>query len=225
MLIKKIKKKRKFMKFIVVFIIIAILLTIAFESYMKPLQDKIMENEARGLVEERVSKIADDVISNSDYDYDKLLVKTENKNGGVMSLSVNTPAVNKIQNEFSDVFQNKMDDLNTQYFSVPLGDLTNLTMLSSLGPRIKFSYDMTGSVDVELKSTFESTGVNQTIHRVNMIVDAEVVFISQSYMENLKIRNEFAISETVIVGDTPDYLYPKVEKYLLKKHIYCDKIR
>ena len=41
-------------------------------------------------------------------------------------------------------------------------------------------------------------------------VDAEVVFISQSYMENLKIRNEFAISETVIVGDTPDYLYPKV---------------
>lgn len=210
MLIKKIKKKRKFMKFIVVFIIIAILLTIAFESYMKPLQDQIMENEARGLVEERVSKIADDVISNSDYDYDKLLVKTENKNGGVMSLSVNTPAVNKIQNEFSDVFQNKMDDLNTQYFSVPLGDLTNLTMLSSLGPRIKFSYDMTGSVDVELKSTFESTGVNQTIHRVNMIVDAEVVFISQSYMENLKIRNEFAISETVIVGDTPDYLYPKV---------------
>ena len=198
------------MKFIVVFIIIAILLTIAFESYMKPLQDKIMENEARGLVEERVSKIADDVISNSDYDYDKLLVKTENKNGGVMSLSVNTPAVNKIQNEFSDVFQNKMDDLNTQYFSEPLGDLTNLTMLSSLGPRIKFSYDMTGSVDVELKSTFESTGVNQTIHRVNMIVDAEVVFISQSYMENLKIRNEFAISETVIVGDTPDYLYPKV---------------
>lgn len=198
------------MKFIVIFITICILLTIAFESYMKPLQDKIMENEARGLVEERVSKIADDVISNSDYDYDKLLVKKENKNGGIVSLSVNTPAVNKIQNEFSDVFQNKMDDLNTQYFSVPLGDLTNLTMLSSLGPRIKFSYDMTGSVDVELKSSFESTGVNQTIHRVNMIVDAEVVFISQSYMENLKIRNEFAISETVIVGDTPDYLYPKV---------------
>ena len=211
MLIKKIKKKRKFMKFIVIFIVISILIIIAFESYMKPLQDKIMENEARGLVEERVSKIADDVISNSDYDYDKLLVKTENKNGGIVSLSVNTPAVNKIQNEFSDVFQNKMDDLNTQYFSVPLGDLTNLSMLSSLGPRIKFSYDMTGSVDVELKSTFESTGVNQTIHRVNMIVDAEVVFISQSYMENLKIRNEFAISETVIVGDTPDYLYPKVK--------------
>ena len=89
------------MKFIVIFIVISILIIIAFESYMKPLQDKIMENEARGLVEERVSKIADDVISNSDYDYDKLLVKTENKPGGIVSLSVNTPAVNKIQNEFS----------------------------------------------------------------------------------------------------------------------------
>ncbi len=45
------------MKFIVIFIAICILLTIAFESYMKPLQDKIMENEARGLVEEEYQKL------------------------------------------------------------------------------------------------------------------------------------------------------------------------
>ena len=82
-------------------------------------------------------------------------------------------------------------------------------MLSSRGPRINFTYDMTGSVDVQLKSEFDSSGINQTIHRVTMVVDAEVVFVSQSYMENMNIRNEFAVSETVIVGDTPDYLYPR----------------
>ena len=68
---------------------------------------------------------------------------------------------------------------------------------------------MTGSVDVELNSEFDTSGINQTIHRVTMVVDAEVVFVSQSYLENMKIRNEFAVSETVIVGDTPDYLYPR----------------
>ena len=168
-----------------------------------------MENRAKVLVEARISKIADDVIKSHEYDYDKLLIKTESKNNIVTSLSVNTQAVNKLQNEFSNIFQNKMDDLITQYFSVPVGDLTGLTMLSSKGPRLKFSYDMTGSVDVELNSEFDTSGINQTIHRVTMVVDAEVVFVSQSYMENLKIRNEFAVSETVIVGDTPDYLYPR----------------
>ncbi|MGN0460535.1 MAG: sporulation protein YunB [Ruminococcus sp.] len=209
MLNKRIRKKRKFKKFLIIFFAFAILLTVLFEIYIKPLQDKLMENRAKGLVEARISKIADDVIKSHEYDYDKLLIKTESKNNIVTSLSVNTQAVNKLQNEFSNLFQNKMDDLITQYFSVPIGDLTGLTMLSSKGPRINFSYDMTGSVDVELKSEFDSSGINQTIHRVTMVVDAEVVFVSQSYMENLTIRNEFAVSETVIVGDTPDYLYPK----------------
>lgn len=209
MLNKRIRKKRKFRKFLIIFSAFTMLIIALFEIYIKPLQDKLMENRAKVLVEARISKIADDVIKSHEYDYDKLLIKTESKNNIVTSLSVNTQAVNKLQNEFSNIFQNKMDDLITQYFSVPVGDLTGLTMLSSKGPRLKFSYDMTGSVDVELNSEFDTSGINQTIHRVTMVVDAEVVFVSQSYMENLKIRNEFAVSETVIVGDTPDYLYPR----------------
>lgn len=209
MLNKKIRKRRKFIKFLIIFLACFVLLTVLFEVYIKPFQDKLMENRAKVLVEARISKIADDVIKSHEYDYDKLLIKTESKNNIVTSLSVNTQAVNKLQNEFSNLFQNKMDDLITQYFSVPIGDLTGLTMLASKGPRLKFSYDMTGSVDVELNSEFDTSGINQTIHRVTMVVDAEVVFISQSYMENLNIRNEFAVSETVIVGDTPDYLYPR----------------
>ncbi|MCI6653029.1 MAG: sporulation protein YunB [Ruminococcus sp.] len=209
MLNKRIRKKRKFKKFLIIFFAFAILIVVLFEIYIKPFQDKLMENRAKVLVEARISKIADDVIKSHEYDYDKLLIKTESKNNIVTSLSVNTQAVNKLQNEFSNIFQNKMDDLITQYFSVPVGDLTGLTMLSSKGPRLKFSYDMTGSVDVELNSEFDTSGINQTIHRVTMVVDAEVVFVSQSYLENMKIRNEFAVSETVIVGDTPDYLYPR----------------
>ena len=209
MLNKKIRKRRKFKKFLIIFFAFAILLTVLFEFYIKPLQDKLIENRAKVLVEARISKIADDVIKSHEYDYDKLLIKTESKNKIVTSLSVNTQAVNKLQNEFSNVFQNKMDDLITQEFSVPVGDLIGLTMLSSRGPRINFTYDMTGSVDVQLKSEFDTSGINQTIHRVTMVVDAEVVFVSQSYMENMNIRNEFAVSETVIIGDTPDYLYPR----------------
>ena len=190
-------------------IIFAVIITIIFEIYIKPLQIKIMENRAKVIVEARVSKIASEVIDSSEYDYNNLLVKSTSERGVVTSLSVNSQAVNKLQNEFSDVFQNKIDDLISQHFSLPIGDLTNITMLSGTGPRINFNYDMTGSVNVELESSFTSTGINQTLHRLNMKVNAEIVFISQSYMENITITNDFAVSETVIVGNTPDYLYPK----------------
>ncbi len=209
MLYKKFRKKRKFRFRILIILAAVILLIILFEMYMKPFQDKVMENRAKVIVEDRVSEIANSVIESSDYNYDKLLVKSVGSDDKVTSLSVDSQAVNKLQNEFSDVFQNKMDDLITSTFSVPIGDFTNLTMLSSMGPRITFTYDMTGSVSVELKSDFTSTGMNQTLHRLTMIVDAEIVFISQSYMENMNIRNEFAVAETVIVGNTPNYLYPR----------------
>ncbi len=209
MLYKKLRKKRKFRFRILIILAVVILLIVLFEMYMKPFQDKVMENRAKVIVEDRVSEIANSVIESSDYNYDKLLVKSVGSDDKVTSLSVDSQAVNKLQNEFSDVFQNKMDDLITSTFSVPIGDFTNLTMLSSMGPRITFTYDMTGSVSVELKSDFTSTGMNQTLHRLTMIVDAEIVFISQSYMENMNIRNEFAVAETVIVGNTPNYLYPR----------------
>ncbi len=209
MLYKKLRKKRKFRFRILIILVAVILLIVLFEMYMKPFQDKVMENRAKVIVEDRVSEIANSVIESSDYNYNKLLVKSVGSDDKVTSLSVDSQAVNKLQNEFSDVFQNKMDDLITSTFSVPIGDFTNLTMLSSMGPRITFTYDMTGSVSVELKSDFTSTGMNQTLHRLTMIVDAEIVFISQSYMENMNIRNEFAVAETVIVGNTPNYLYPR----------------
>lgn len=203
------KKKNKIKKFIYIVIILVVLIFTLFELYIKPLEIKILENRAKVLVEDRISEIADDVISSKEYNYDNLLKKTLSKGNVVTSLSVNTTEVNKLQNEFSDIFQNKMDDLITQHFSVPIGDITNISFLSTKGPKITFSYDMTGSVDVQLKSKFTSSGINQTLHIVTMLVDAEIVFISNSYMKNMVIQNEFAVSETVIVGDTPDYLYPR----------------
>lgn len=209
MLYKKTRKKRSLKKYFILFLVFSIIFVILFEIYIRPLENKILENRAKVLVEDRISEIADDVISQKEYDYSNLLKKTLSKNKTVTSLSVNTTEVNKLQNEFSDIFQNKMDDRITQYFSVPIGDLINLYFLSTKGPEITFSYDITGSVDVQLKSDFKSSGINQTVHIVTMVVEAEIVFISNSYMENMFIENEFAVSETVIVGDTPDYLYPR----------------
>ena len=77
MLNKRIRKKRKLRKILVIFSAFTVLIIVLFEIYIKPLQDKLMENRAKVLVEARISKIADDVIKSHEYDYDKLLIKTD----------------------------------------------------------------------------------------------------------------------------------------------------
>ena len=73
MLYKRVKKKNKIKKFIYIVIILVVLIFTLFELYIKPLEIKILENRAKVLVEDRISEIADDVISSKEYNYDNLL--------------------------------------------------------------------------------------------------------------------------------------------------------
>lgn len=197
-------KKRKFVIFII-FLVVAFLIFLL-EKYLKPLQDRLIVNRTKVVVEDKFAEATKEVIDNNDYDYDNLLIKSDN-DGSISSLSLNTKELNKLQAEFTNEFQKRIEGLTEGYIGVPLGDLTTLSFLSGMGPEIPFSYDVTGSVSIKLNSSFDTTGINQTIHRVNMEVSAEIVFITVEDTENLIINNNYEISETVIVGGIPNYTY------------------
>jgi sporulation protein YunB len=207
-LLAKSKRKKNHKKFFVFLVIITIisLLIFALEKYLKPLQDRLVVNRTKVIVEERFSQVTKDIINSSSYNYDDLLVKSDNDDG-VSSLSVNTKELNKLQSEFTAEFQERLKNIVEGYIDIPLGDLSTLSFLSGMGPNIPFSYDVTGSVDIKLESSFDTTGINQTIHRVNMKVNAEMVFITVEDCDNINISNDYTISETVIVGNTPNYTY------------------
>lgn len=207
-MLAKSKRKKNHKKFFVFLVIITIisLLIFALEKYLKPLQDRLVVNRTKVIVEERFSQVTKDIINSSSYNYDDLLVKSDNDDG-VSSLSVNTKELNKLQSEFTAEFQERLKNIVEGYIDIPLGDLSTLSFLSGMGPNIPFSYDVTGSVDIKLESSFDTTGINQTIHRVNMKVNAEMVFITVEDCDNINISNDYTISETVIVGNTPNYTY------------------
>ncbi len=200
-------RRRRSGRFIVLILTVALCVLIyAVEGYLKPLQDRLIINRTKVVVEQKFSETVQDITSGSNYNYDSLLIKSDSANSPA-SLRVNTKELNRLEAEFQKKFQDKLDNLVEGKIDIPLGDLFELSFLSGMGPDIPFSYDITGAVKVKLKSTFHSTGINQTVHRVNMQVSAEMVFITVQKMENMTINGEYQISETVLVGGTPDYFY------------------
>ncbi|MBQ9673778.1 MAG: sporulation protein YunB [Ruminococcus sp.] len=206
MLIKHRKSRRKIRLILLAAAIIITVVLFSVESYLKPLQERLIVNRTKVVVEQKFSETVDEVTSGSDYDYDSLLIKSDSDKS-TASLSVNTKELNRLESEFQKKFQERLDNLVEGYIEIPLGDLLEVSFMSGVGPDIPFSYDITGSVKVNLKSTFESTGINQTIHRINMEVMADIVFITVKESENMTINSEYQISETVLVGGTPDYFY------------------
>ena len=55
----------------------------------------------------------------------------------------------------------------------------------------------------EFHSEFVSSGINQTLYRVNLLLTASVRLVMPGVSEIISVRAEAAIAESIIVGDVP----------------------
>lgn len=72
-----------------------------------------------------------------------------------------------------------------------------------------------GSVTVDFTSEFIESGINQTVHRVILIIKTNVRIIVPLATETEKVITQIPIAETVIVGEVPDSYISVPEKDFL----------
>ena len=68
-----------------------------------------------------------------------------------------------------------------------------------MGPDIKIRFLDTGTVGTKVRSEFESTGINQTIHRIYLDVTCMASILTPYKVVEEKITNEVVLIENVIV--------------------------
>ena len=75
--------------------------------------------------------------------------------------------------------------------------------MAGKGPGISVSFSPAGSVESEFRSEFVSSGINQTLYRVNLELTASVRLVMPGVSETVSVRAEAAIAESIIVGEVP----------------------
>ncbi len=80
-------------------------------------------------------------------------------------------------------------------------------IFSGFGPNIPIKLYTSGTVETKLRSEFESTGINQTIHRLYLDVACNVSILTPYDVINNNISNEVLLIENVIVGIVPSTYY------------------
>jgi len=77
-----------------------------------------------------------------------------------------------------------------------------------LGPEIKLRVSPIGSVSSSFSSEFETAGINQTIHRIYLNINANVGVVLPLYTKKFNTTQHVLIAESIIVGSVPEvYLY------------------
>lgn len=198
--------RKKIRKSIAVFLSLLILFTVYFEIAVKHQLHDIIIRDMKTLSEKAVTAAVDDLLA----EYSGKVVKTCDivyDNGSVAAITTDAAYINSVKTFITSRAQERIDALShEQGVSIRLGNFTGLVFLSDLGPDIRFSVDSSQTVSCEFHSSFESGGVNQTVHHITITVYVDLLIYSPFRVdETVVTESTFEIAQTVIVGAVPSY--------------------
>ena len=137
-------------------------------------------------------------------DYEKLVTVTYNYDNSISSIESNMVNINRIKAKITKSVNDELSCINEHDLSISLGTVSGFKMFYNQGPLIPIKVQPEGYVDATLISSFESAGINQTLHRIIVEIKTDISAIIPGYTSSATVETQFVMAETVIVGSVPD---------------------
>ena len=201
------KKKRKIIKKLFFMLLIMTISVIGIVIYidirLKPVVREMAVARSRSIATRVISEAIHETVIDNDITYDDLISFEKATDGMISAVKTDIVKVNRLKSALSMDILDRLSDISEDELSIPRGSVINGDLFSGRGFKIKIKLMPIGSVATDITNSFESAGINQTLHRINMEVRAVISLILPTMSVNVDIVNTVCIAETVIVGRVP----------------------
>ena len=157
---------------------------------------------------EMVSRVINDAVlaelENEDADYSKLVTLTKNADGEVISLESNVMNINKLKTRIAQRLEREIERLSEIDIQIPIGTLLGIQLLHGKGFCIGMTVQPMGFATASIISEFSEAGLNQTLHRIVIEINADVDAIIPGFSTRVPVKTTIVAAETVIVGRVPN---------------------
>ncbi len=202
LLSKQIFIKKKYFIFLCFIFVILFLFCLYFIKVVNPLIINSSEVKVKSLALKAVNSAISDVMAESVL-YNDLVNIVTNEEGKIIMLNANSIMINKLSKELVKSAQVKLSEIGDAGMTIPLGNFTGISLFIGVGPEVKIKLIPIGSVHCNFESKFETSGINQTHHRIYVNVEASVNMVLPIKNIKVKTSNQVLISESIIVGEVP----------------------
>lgn len=201
-------KRRKFVAKFAAALVVLILLAIclALWVYWRSMTPTILDIAQTRLISETTMAVNQAVcvaLADCD-DYKDFVTITRNDNNDITMISSNSALVNLLARNTAVMSQSKINAIKGFDVNIPLGTLSGIPLLSEKGPTVNVRVSPIGTVNCTFTSTFETAGVNQTLHRIFIHVNSKVDLIMPTSHLEVETSTPVLISESIIIGAVPD---------------------
>ena len=194
--------KRKYY-ILITFLISLFLFIIIFSLYSKKLNPKLNDYIDFLVKDEIYKKVikSNNFITNEEVN--DILYIDKNKSNEIVYLDYDIDKTYKLLNKYIDSL--KKDNSKSKILTVPFFIASDNIIISSLGPKIKFKYEIIDNVKGKIKTKVTDFGVNNAL--VEMYFELEIGFLVVIPMNKKEsvLKTEILISSKIINGKVPTF--------------------
>ena len=172
------------------------------DNAVKPTILSISEAKLRAISVSAMNAAVQETIG-SEINYTDLINIEKDNSGHIVLVSANAAMMNHLAADTAIAAQNKISSIGEQGISIPIGTIIGGQLLSGRGPSVRVKFEPVGSVTTDFMTEFEDAGINQTRHKIFLILNATVKIVVGNASQKVDISSQVLISETIIIGDVP----------------------
>jgi len=204
---QKVKKRKKVVKIASFVLILLLILSIliVLNTYWKSTLPTLLDITQAKISAQTVLVINQAVTTsfqNTDVFGDLISIQRDN-DGNIILLTANSLQANKLARQTAIVSQQRLDQLAKEQIEVPFGTISGIPLFSEMGPEITITVTPIGAVNCTFTSTFESVGINQTLHRMFIQVECKMDLIIPQMHHTMECVVPILVSESIIIGKVP----------------------
>ena len=199
----KLTHKQKAGIVVAIFLIVIILILLYINYVINPIILQTSEAKVKALAKKAVGAAIYEIVCQGDI-YDSIITISKDKDENITMISANTVQINTLARKLARLSQDNLDKIGQQGIDIPIGTFSGFPLLAGKGPNIRVNIMPIGAISASFKSEFMSAGVNQTIHKIYVLVDSAISVILPTANQKIKTESMVLVCESVIVGRVPD---------------------
>ncbi len=169
---------------------------------LKPMIQSVTSGIAKQMMVSAINSVVLRELEESGYQYDDFVNVERDSGGEIQAISLNMVNVNTLKSNISLTIQEQLGDAQQQT-GVPIGTLLGIDLLRGHGPRIPLRVSALSNITVDVKSAFDSAGINQTRHQIYLEITTGVYSYLTGVSATTDVTTAIPVAETVIVGEVP----------------------
>ena len=197
------RKLRSCFLFLLFLLIVSIITFLMFRSRYRDIIRELAETQVKNTTSDLTNDAIAKQITDGIIQYDRIVFFEKDLEGRITALKTNMSEVNRLKTDVLNIINDEILALDASSIGIPLGSLFLPELLSGKGPAIPVHILSIRNSDASFVSHFEQAGINQTLHKLTMVVSIDVSVLALGETAGFTMESEVVVAETVIVGEVP----------------------